>query len=138
MLRPGTLVKCFKKRKSNKNVKTPKSNKNVKMIKPKTADLQIEATRFHGLVDTYNNDFANGGKIACFQVLFLSFPCLRFRKQFISQVFFFHVSNPYNCFICKSHFIHFISFLFFGTIFDVEAITSDLSPIPIFFYLCGT
>lgn len=32
--------------------------------------LHIEAMLFHSLVDAYNNDFANGGKIARFQVLF--------------------------------------------------------------------
>jgi hypothetical protein len=98
------------------------------MIKPKTGDLQIEATRFHSLVDTYNNDFANGGKIACFQVLFLSFPCLRISFSMFQTLTTASFASP----------ISLISYLFyfFGTIFDVEAIPSDLSPIHIFFYHC--
>lgn len=51
--------------------------------------------------------------ITCWEFYSYLSPVSDFRKQFISQVFFFHVSNPYNCFICKSHFTHFISFFNF-------------------------
>jgi len=86
------------------------------MIKPKTnGAYAIEAMLFHSLVDTYNNGFANGGKMCAFKSYFYLSPVLRIRKQFYFQVFFFYVSNLYNCFNCRSQSHSFHIFFNFGT-----------------------
>jgi len=56
-----------------------------------------------------------GERLRAFKFYFYLSPVLRIRKQFYFQVFFFYVSNLYNCFNCRSQSHSFHIFFNFGT-----------------------
>jgi len=87
------------------------------MIKPKTkwasAYWSNAISQFGGHLQQW---FRKRGKdCALSKFYFYLSPVLRIRKQFYFQVFFFYVSNLYNCFNCRSQSHSFHIFFNFGT-----------------------
>lgn len=81
------------------------------MIKPKKRAYILKQCYFTVWWTPTTMISQTGGRLRAFKFYSYLSPVLRIRKQFYFQVFFFDVSNLYNCFNCRSHHIHFISFL---------------------------